>query len=114
MIRKKRIKKKYIGSGRKTFYSKAEDILYKWIIEQRKKGLAADYIMLKLQMHKIFKEPAIQRLYLAGDDEFQETFSWIQSFIKRFDLSLRRRTKISQKLPEDTDAKLEEFKQFII
>ncbi|GBB94966.1 hypothetical protein RclHR1_24520002 [Rhizophagus clarus] len=34
--------------------------------------------------------------------------------MKRFDLSLRRKTKISQKLPEDTDEKLENFKRFII
>jgi hypothetical protein len=107
-------KKKHIGSGRKAFYPKAEDKLYKWIIEQRKKGLAVNYTMVKLQMHKILKEPTIQRLYPTGEDEFQGTFSWIQSFMKRFDLSLRRRTKISQKLPEDIDAKLDEFKRFII
>ncbi|GBB86780.1 hypothetical protein RclHR1_01320015 [Rhizophagus clarus] len=38
----------------------------------------------------------------------------IQSFMKRFDLSLRRRTKISQKLTENIDEKLENFKCFII
>ncbi|GES91510.1 pogo transposable element with KRAB domain [Rhizophagus clarus] len=107
-------KKKYIGSGKKAFYSKAEDKLYKWIIEQRKKGLAVNYTIVKLQMYKILNEPTIQRLYPVGDDEFQGTLSWIQSFMKRFDLSLRRRTKISQKLPEDTDEKLENFKHFII
>jgi hypothetical protein len=107
-------KKKHIGSERKAFYPKAEDKLYKWIIEQRKKGLAVNYTMVKLQMHKILKEPTIQRLYPMGEDEFQGTLSWIQSFMKRFDLSLRRRTKILQKLPEDIDAKLDEFKRFII
>ncbi|GET02369.1 pogo transposable element with KRAB domain [Rhizophagus clarus] len=112
--KKENKKKKHIGSSRKAFYPKAEDKLYKWIIEQRKKGLAVNYTMVKLQMHKILNEPTIQRLYPAGDDEFQGTLSWIQSFMKRFDLSLRRRTKISQKLPEDTDEKLENFKRFII
>ncbi|CAB4442606.1 unnamed protein product [Rhizophagus irregularis] len=38
-------KKKHIGSGRKAFYPKAKDKLYKWIIEQRKKGLAVNYTM---------------------------------------------------------------------
>ncbi|GES80647.1 zinc finger protein 280D isoform X4 [Rhizophagus clarus] len=52
-------KKKHIGSGRKAFYSKVEDKLYKWIIEQRKKGLAVNYTMVKLQMHKILNEPTI-------------------------------------------------------
>ncbi|GBC16278.1 pogo transposable element with KRAB domain [Rhizophagus irregularis DAOM 181602=DAOM 197198] len=107
-------KKKHVGSGRKAFYPKAEDKLYNWIIEQRKKGLAVNYTSVKLQMYKIIKEPAMQVLYPAGEDKFQGTLSWIQSFMKRFDLSLRRRTKISQKLPEDIDAKLEEFRRYII
>ena len=105
---------KHIGSGRKAFYPKAEDKLYNWIIEQRKKGLAVNYTSVKLQMYKILKEPAIQALYPMGEHEFQGTLSWIYSFMKRFDLSLRRKTKISQKLPEDTEAKIEEFRRFII
>ena len=54
-------------------------------------------------MCKILKEPTIQALYPAGKCEFQENLFWINSFMKRFNLSLRRRTKISQKLPEDTE-----------
>ena len=65
-------------------------------------------------MYKILKEPTIQALYPMGEHEFQGTLSWIYSFMKRFDLSLRRKTKISQKLPEDTEAKIEEFRRFII
>src|SRR5436190_18502013 len=34
--------------------------------------------------------------------------------MKRFDLSLKRKTKISQKLPEDTEEKIEESRRFII
>jgi len=65
-------------------------------------------------MCKILKEPTIQALYPARECEFQENLSWINSFMKRFNLSLRRRTKILQKLPEDTEEKLEEFRQFVI
>src|SRR2546421_9952949 len=51
-------KKKHVGTpGRKAHYPEAEDILYKWIIEQRKKGLAVNYISVRLQMCKILKEP---------------------------------------------------------
>lgn len=107
-------KSKHIGSGRKAFYPKAEEKLYNWIIEQRKKGLAVNYTSVKLQMYKILKEPTIQALYPMGEHEFQGTLSWIHLFMKRFDLSLRRKTKISQKLPEDTEEKMEEFRRFII
>jgi transposase-like protein len=107
-------KSKHIGSGRKAYYPKAEEKLYNWIIEQRKKGLAVNYTSIKLQMYKILKEPTIQVLYPMGEHEFQGTLSWIHLFMKRFDLSLRKRTKISQKLPEDLEEKIEEFRRFII
>src|SRR6266498_4853342 len=113
-LEKENKKKKRIRSGRKALYSEAEKLLYNWIIEQRKKGLTVNYISVRLQMCKILKEPAIKTLYLTGKYEFQGNLSCISSFMKRFDLSLRRRTKISQKLPEDTEEKLEEFKRFVI
>ncbi|CAB4409001.1 unnamed protein product [Rhizophagus irregularis] len=108
-------KKKRSGTpGRKAFYPEAEKILYSWIMEQRKKGFAVNYISIRLQMCKILKESSIQALYPAGEYEFQGNFSWINSFMKRFGLSLRRRTKISQKLPEDLEEKLDEFRRYII
>ena len=108
-------KKKRAGApGRKAFYPEAENLLYSWIIEQRKKGLAVNYISIRLQMVKILKEPSIQILYPAGEYEFQGNLSWINCFMKRYDLSLRRRTKISQKLPEDIEQKLDEFRRFVI
>ncbi|UZO00989.1 uncharacterized protein OCT59_012099 [Rhizophagus irregularis] len=86
-------KKKRSGtSGRKAFYPEAEKILYSWIIEHWKKGFAVNYISIRLQMCKILKESSIQALYLAGE----------------------RKTKISQKLPEDLEEKLDEFRQYII
>ena len=65
-------KKRAGNPGRKAFYPEAEDLLYNWIIEQRKKGLAVNYISVRLQMYKILKEPAIQELYPVGEYEFQE------------------------------------------
>jgi hypothetical protein len=107
--------KKRAGTpGRKAFYPEAESLLYSWIIEQRKKGFAVNYISVRLQMFKILKDPSIQALYPAGEYEFQGNLSWVKSFMKRFGLSLRRRTKISQKLPEDLEEKLDEFRRFII
>ena len=59
-------------------------------------------------MCKILKEPSIQALYPpTGEYEFQGNLTWINHFMKRYNLSLRRRIKISQKLPEDTEQKLE-------
>ncbi|GBC46370.2 pogo transposable element with KRAB domain [Rhizophagus irregularis DAOM 181602=DAOM 197198] len=81
MMRKKveeNKKKKRSGTpGRKAFYPEAEKILYSWIIEQRKKGFAVNYISIRLQMCKILKESSIQALYPAGDIfNMNETSVW--------------------------------------
>ena len=46
-------------------------------------------------MYKIFKEPVNQVLYPIGEYEFQGILTWIQSFMKGYNLLLRRKTKIS-------------------
>jgi hypothetical protein len=44
---------KRVGSSRKAFYSEAEEKLYDWVMEQRKKGLAVTSITLQISMFKI-------------------------------------------------------------
>ncbi|CAB4426669.1 unnamed protein product [Rhizophagus irregularis] len=90
---------KRIGSDQKAFYPEAEGKLYVWLIEQRKQGLAVTYYtILRIKMQEILKEPEM---------------TWISSFMKRYKLSWRRRTKIFQKLPSQTEESLVKFHQFI-
>ena len=102
-----------VGSGRKAFFPEAEKKLYTWIIEQRKQGLAVTYTTAKITMFDILKEPEMIALYGNSTEDFKASFRWLSSFMKRCKLSLRRRTKISQKLPEQTKESLERFQQFV-
>ncbi|UZO17074.1 uncharacterized protein OCT59_008436 [Rhizophagus irregularis] len=104
---------KRIGSGRKAFYPKAEEKLYTWLIEQRKQGLAVTYTILRIKMQNILKERKMITLYGGSAKEFKTSCQWISSFMKRYKLSWRRRTKISQKLPSQTEETLAKFHQFI-
>ncbi|CAG8778203.1 39294_t:CDS:2, partial [Gigaspora margarita] len=88
------------GSGRKAFYLEAEKRLYEWIIEQRKKGLAVTYIIIRIKMMEILKDQDISVTLLL---DFKASNRWIHGFMKRNQLALRRRTKVSQKLPEQTE-----------
>ena len=102
-----------VGSGRKAFYPEAEKKLYNWIIEQRKRGLAVTYTTVKITMFDILKEPEMIALYGNSTENFKASFRWLTLFMKRHKLSLRRRTKISQKLPKQTEELLEQFQQFV-
>ena len=106
-------KKKKIGSGRKALYPKAEKVLYNWIIEQRKQGLAMNYVTIQNKMKEILRELSMIALYNSIDD-FKVSLRWLCLFLKRYGLVLRRRTKISQKLPEQTNELLESFNEFVI
>src|SRR6185295_3260545 len=103
---------KRIGSGQKEFYPEAEKKLYAWLIEQRKQGLAVTYAILRVKMLEFLKEPEMIDLYDSSKD-FKTSDHWLSAFIKRYKLSWRRRTKISQKLPEQTQESLNNFYKFV-
>lgn len=106
-------KSKRVGAGRKPFYPEAEKKLYVWIIEQRKRGLAVTYTTIKIRMLEILNEQDMVVLYGNLTEEFKTSHRWIVAFMKRYNLALRRRTKISQKLPNQTQKQLESFYRFV-
>ena len=68
--------------------------------------------MVKIYMKEILiKEFA--HVY-PNSENFLASERWFYSFLKRNRFSLRRKTKISQKLPAYLNDKLLEFQQFII
>jgi hypothetical protein len=103
-----------VGSGRKAFYPEAEKELYDWVLDQRKKGLAVTFVTIRISMNEILDRADIAALYGDLTTEFKATTGWLNAFMKRHNLTRRRRTKISQKLPEQLEEKLEEFYWFII
>ena len=106
-------KSRRVGSGRKALFPEAEKRLYTWIIQQRKQGLAVAYITIRSKMLEILKEPEMMVLYGNVSEDFKMSQRWILGFMKRFNLALRRWTRISQKLPDKTQEQLEKFYQFV-
>ncbi len=124
---------KRVSSGRKPFYPEAEKKLYDWIIGQRKQGLAVTYAIVKVKMLDILKEDNVASVTTApttpavaaaatspttptaitAAESFKTSDCWISSFLKRYNLTWRRRTRVSQKLPAQTEESLERFHQFI-
>src|SRR5688572_3384436 len=80
---------KRIGSGQKAFYPEIEGKLYAWLIEQRKQGLAVTYMILRIKMQEILKEPEMIFLYDDSANNFKASYRWIFSFMERYKLSWR-------------------------
>ena len=64
-------------------------------------------------MFDILEEPEMIALYSNSTENFKASFRWLTLFMKRHKLSLRWRTKISQKLLKQTKELLEQFQQFV-
>ena len=105
-------KNRRVGAGRKPQYPEAEASLKTWVIEFRKDGIAVTPKMVKIYMKEILiKEFA--HIYLNSEN-FLASDRWFYGFLKRSGFSLRRKTKIGQKLPAQLSEKLLEFQRFII
>ena len=88
--------------------------LYNWIIEQRKQGFGVSYAVVRVKMIEILNEPEMKSIYGNSVEGFKTSSRWMFAFMKRYKLSRRRRTKISQKLPEQTNESLTKFQRFTI
>ena len=73
---------------------------------RRRQGIAVSTVEIRLQARLITKKLAIT--------EFRSSADCCYAFMRRNNLSIRRRTLISQKLPENYEDKLVEFQRFII
>ena len=51
--------------------------------------------------------------FLYGKSNFKTSHRWLTAFMKRYRLALWRKTRISQKLPNQTKEQLEKFHQFV-
>ena len=87
------------GAGEKPLAPEMEDVLLEWIHSRWLKGLR---VSRKLIMRKA--------LHLSKEQQNMEDFTasngWIQKFMSRHGLSLRRKTTVAQKDPEQLVHKL--------
>ena len=96
--KKKSTRKRLSGAGRKPKDVEMEEELFQWIVELRSRHLRVSRSMIRLQAKK-----------LSSDDEFKASRGWLQRFMNRHDLSLRRKTTVSQSVPSDVIPKLVSF-----
>ena len=89
-------------------FPELETELTQWIEEKRKAGIAVSTTLIRLKARSLAKEKKIR------ESDFKASVHWCHRFMNRNNLSIRRRTSIAQKLPENLEHKLQKFQSYII
>ena len=92
--------------GRKPFSEKLDETVLEWVHERRSKGLR---VSRKLIMKKA--EVLYDDMVKNGEpnEPFKASTGWLREFMKRYGLSLRRKTSMAQKDPDQLIDKLAAF-----
>ena len=99
--------KKARRSG-KCLFSALETDLNEWILESRENGYIVSRSAIRMRALEMSKE---EKYRTPDSDNFRASSGWCNRFMNRHGLSLRQRTKISQKLPKDLDEKISSFQK---
>ena len=81
-----------------------ERTLKEWIVSQREKTRAVTTVMIRLKAKEFAKQTNVAD-FVGGP-------SWCSRFVRRNRLSVRSRTTVGQRLPENWEEKVANFRQF--
>lgn len=84
-----------------------EDTLADFVREVRARSLPVTVDTIRNKAVELAREAGLTR------EEFRAPNSWVRRFMRRKGFSLRRRTSICQKLPEEFEDKLVNFQRFV-
>ena len=82
-----------------------ETTLKDWVVSQRENSRAVTTAMIRLKAKKLAKQMNVT--------EFVGGQSWCSRFMRRNRLSVRSTTTVGQKLPNDWEEKVTNFRQFV-
>jgi len=101
------LRSKMAERGRSADHPQLECKLLKWVTDRRQQGAGVSIAEVRVKALMIAKT-------MPNMEAFKASRGWGDRFMKRHDLSIRRRTTIAQKLPADFESKLLQFQQFIL
>lgn len=84
-----------------------EEAVKEWVREQRDKSLSVSYEDIEGKARAVANEMDIER------SDFKISKKWVANFMKRHNLSLRRRTTVCQRLPDAYEEKLRSFHRYV-
>lgn len=84
-------------------YPELDQTLLDWFSEQGSQGIAVSGLILRLKAKE-----------LSSDPDFKASLGCYQRWKKRHSISLRTRTTLAQRLPQDLEEKIIQFHRFVI
>lgn len=90
------------GGGRKVINDNLDEIILEWIHGQRANGLRVSHKLIMVKAKHLYE----QRCPEGEQDLFKATEGWLQKFMLRNGLSLRRKTTTAQQDPHQVIDKL--------
>lgn len=103
----KAARKKFTGP-RKGRHPEVDEEVLKFILERRKNGLRVTSDTIRSKANEVATAQGIPR------QVFKASRGWVDRFLKRMNISLRRRKTRCQKLPTEFEEELQSFEQYVI
>ena len=98
-------RKRLLGAGRKPLSDEMEEKVLEWIVERRTKMLRVSRKLIRKKAIIVYED--LKRTDPNRyDEKFEATNGWLYKFMKRNNLSLRRKTSVAQKDPDLLVAKI--------
>jgi len=104
---------KCLNAGARPSYPVLEEEVYNWVKSLRSNLKVVTRSMIQIKSRALAKTPRYIEIYPNAQD-FKWSNKWVNSFMKRHNLSNRRRTTVAQRLPDDLEMKQSEFLNFVL
>ena len=98
-MKKGQLKRRLDGAGAKSLSENLEESIMDWIIFRRPKGLRVSRKLVMKKALLTYQEMAPSE-GRAHSVEFKASRGWLEKFMRRNNLSLRRKTSVAQKDPD--------------
>jgi hypothetical protein len=101
-------RKRLEGGGCKVTSEDMDRTLIQWVFTMRHRGLRVSRKMMRVKASELFRE-----VEDASKATFKASRGWLDKFMKRANLSVRRRTTVAQKTPDMMTEKMVSFIRFM-
>jgi len=100
-------RRKFSGPKRSR-YPEIDESVVNYVKDRRRQALPVTYDMMRFEANRLARSKNIP------GTQFEASMGWVKRLMRRYGLSLQRRTAVCQKLPPEFELQLMNFQKYII